>query len=276
VRETFLKAAGPLLVKRIVEILEPRGIPVMPLKGVLLQKLVYGDRAFRPIVDVDLLVPEERFFEAWRLLRANGFTQERWEAGEWQVTLKNPRGVPLGVDLHRRLTRTSRARLTPAAMFARGTRDTRLFDAPVVLPSNEDLLAHLLLHATLHWINLGTLHRPGDFEALASLRVMDAGRCARHLREQGMIAHASLMLPMIAAQAKGSLVPALLQQLELAPVPRARMVVGIIRALTRRFPPGAPARRLAGATLAPSISGAVLEALRDRTSAILSTSSRTR
>lgn len=270
-RETFLRAAGPLLVKRIVEILEPRGIPVMPLKGVLLQKLVYGDRTFRPIVDVDLLVPDARFFEAYALLRANGFTQERWEPGEWQVTLKNPRGVPLGIDLHRRLTRTSRARLTPAAMFARGTRDTGLFDAPVVLPSNEDLLAHLLLHATLHWIKRGNLHRPGDFEALASVRVMDAGRCARHLREQGMIAHASLMLPMIAAQTKGPLVPALLQQLDCGP--RGRIVVGFIRALTRRFPPGAPARRLAGATLAPSISGAVLDALRDRTSANGPTSS---
>ncbi len=149
-------------------------------------------------------------------------------------------------------------------MFARGASDTRLFDAPVVLPSTEDLFAHLLLHATLHWINRGTLHCPRDFEALAAARVMDAGRCARHLRDQGMIAHALLMLPMITAEAEGPFVPALLQQLE--PDPRARIVGRVIRALTRRFPPGAPARRLAGLALAPSISSALLGALRDRAS----------
>src|SRR6185295_1848503 len=125
----------------------PSGISVMPLKGVLLQKLVYDDaKSFRPIADVDLLVPADRFFEALDLLRARGFTDECWERGEWQVTLKNPGGLPLGIDLHRRLTRTSRARLVPEAMFARGANDTRLFDAPVVLPSSEDLFAHLLLH----------------------------------------------------------------------------------------------------------------------------------
>ncbi len=260
----FLRAAGPTLVKHVAEILGQRGIPVMPLKGVLLQKLVYGDRSFRPIVDVDLLVPEARFFEACALLGANGFTDQQWPPGEWQVTLKNPRGMPLGIDLHRRLARTSRTRLTPAAMFARGARDTRLFGAPVVLPSNEDLLAHLLLHATLHWINRGTLHRPGDFEALASVRVMDAGRCAQHLRDQGMNAHALLLLPMIAAEVEGPFIPALLRQLE--PDARARIVGGLVRALTRRFPPGAPGRRLAGLALAPSIAGALLGALRDRAS----------
>ena len=104
--EMFLKAAGPALVKRVAEILHRRRIPVMPVKGVLLQRLVYGERSFRPIADVDILVPEPQFGAARAALRDSGFTDERWELGGWQVTLRDPAGPPLGVDLHRRLTRT--------------------------------------------------------------------------------------------------------------------------------------------------------------------------
>jgi hypothetical protein len=150
IAEIFLMAAGPALVKRAADVLAVRGIPVMPLKGVLLQRLVYRDRSFRPIIDVDLLVPDDRFFEACSLLREAGFTKASWELGRWQVTLRNPDGPPLGIDLHRRITRTVRSRLTEADLFARGRPDAQMFGGPVILPSPDDLLAHLLLHATLH------------------------------------------------------------------------------------------------------------------------------
>jgi Uncharacterised nucleotidyltransferase len=260
--EMFLKTAGPSLVKRVAEILDATGIPVMPLKGVLLQKLVYGDRFFRSIADVDLLVPERRFFEACAALQAAGFSNARWEEGQWQVTLTNPNGPPLGIDLHRRLTRTARSHLTAAGIFARGRLDTQLFGASVILPSSEDLFAHLLLHATLHWINLGTLHRPRDFQSLAEACELNADRCARHLKDQGMIAHASLMLPLIASEANSPFVPELVQRLDRDT--RTRIVVAAVRAITRRFPAGTPGRRLAGLALAPSISCALFGALRDR------------
>jgi len=262
VRETFLKAAGPLLVKRIVEILEPRGIPVMPLKGVLLQKLVYGDKAFRPIVDVDVLVPEERFFEAWRLLRANGFTGEQWEIGRWQVTLRNPDGPPLGIDLHRRLTRTVRSRLTEAELFARGRPDSGMFGAPVILPSPDDLFAHLLLHATLHWLRVSRLHRPGDFQAAADALGLDAVRCAAHLASVGLTAHARLMLPMVAEETTSPFVEHLLTRLE--PAVRGYAAAWLAGALAARSPPGRPGRRLANLALAPSLSAALFAAARDR------------
>lgn len=213
VTEMFLKAAGPALVKRVAEILGARGIPVMPLKGVLLQKLVYGERSFRSITDIDLLVPERRFFEAFRLLEAAGFSSQRWESGQWQVTLTNPNGPPLGIDLHRRLTRTARSRLTSAGIFARGRTDTQLFDAPVILPDAEDLFAHLLLHATLHWLGVGTLHRPSDFQAVAESLQLDAHRCATHLARQGLTAHAGLMLPLIRAATPAPFVDDLMARL---------------------------------------------------------------
>jgi hypothetical protein len=234
----------------------------MPLKGVLLQKLVYRDESFRPIVDVDLLVPEARFFEAYAELRGAGFTDERWELGRWQVTLRNPTGPPLGVDLHRRLARTSRARLTAAGMFQRGTIDTQLFGAPVVLPCPDDLFAHLLLHATLHWLNLGRLHRPRDFEEVARALALDPERCAKHLADQGLLTHALLMLPMIAAETGGPFVEALITRLPRTA--RERVATWLVRELTARFDAGHPARRLAGLALAPSISSALTSAALDR------------
>ena len=263
VAEMFLKAAGPALVKRVAEILQRQGIPVMPLKGVLLQKLVYGEQVFRPITDVDILVPEARFADACVALRREGFVEDHWEVGGWQVTLRNPAGPPLGIDLHRRLTRTTRAHLTSAGMFQRGGLDEQLFGTPVVLPCAEDLFAHLLLHATLHWLRVGQLHRTRDFEAVAGALALDAERCARHLTEQGLVAHARLMLPLLAAEAGGEFVPALARCLPSPP--RARASSWLVRALAARYPrSGHIARRLAGLVLAPSLSSALLTAVRDR------------
>ena len=258
----FLKAAGPTLVKKVAEILQPRRIPVMPLKGVLLQKLVYREESFRPIVDVDLLVPEAQFLDACAELRRAGFTEECWEVGRWQVTLRNPAGPPLGVDLHRRIARTSRARLTPTGMFQRGTMDTQLFGAPVVLPSADDLFAHLLLHATLHWISLGRLHRTRDFEAVARSLALDTDRCAEHLVDQGLLTHALVMLPMIAADTGGPFVHEL--ESRLPRKARGRLAAALVRQITARFGVGQPVRRLAGLALAPSLSAALVSAALDR------------
>jgi hypothetical protein len=259
----FVKAASSALVKRVAEMLQKQAIPVMPLKGVLLQKLVYGDDSFRPISDVDLLVPETRFADACAELRRAGFTNERWQPGRWQVTLSHPARPSLRIDLHQRLTRTSRSRLTAAGMLERGTSDTRLFGAPVIVPCPEDLLAHLLLHATLDWLNTGRLHCPQDFEAVARALALDPDRCARHLAEQGLLAHARLMIPRIVAQADGTF----LRQLEarLPSSTRTNVSGWLAATLAGRFPrPGHVARRLAGMALAPSLSNAIATAVRDR------------
>ncbi len=54
---------------------ETAGIESMPLKGVVLSLLLYGDPGFRQCGDIDLLVPETRFDDAVLLLQRNGYTQ---------------------------------------------------------------------------------------------------------------------------------------------------------------------------------------------------------
>lgn len=261
-REAFLRAAGPALVVEVAGILARRRIPVMPLKGVLLQKLVYDPARFRPIVDVDLLVPEARFDEAYEALRWAGFSSERWEPGEWQVSLKRPGGAPLGIDLHRRLTRTVRSRLTGDGLFQRGTSNATLFGVAVTVPCPEDLLAHLLLHGTLHWIRYGRLHRPEDFPAVTQELGIDPDQCARHLKNQGLAPHALVLLPMVLDTADAFLSV----DASLPSDRRDRRAARTIQAICDRFEPNHPMRRLAGIALAPSLWRAAMSAARDRLS----------
>ena len=261
--EIFLTSAGPALVKRVAELFSARGIPVMPLKGVLLQKLVYGKTTFRSISDVDLLVPEKRFLEAHATLREAGFSKSNWEVGGWQVTMKNPAGPPLGVDLHRRLTRTVRSNLTAEGMFERGVVDAHLFGTEVVLPCAEDLFAHLLLHATLHWINVGVLHRPGDFQAVADAMSLRVDRCAEHLRRQGLLTHALVLLPLLGEQVGSTFAQQLANRLN--PPLRARVGARLVREICARFTkPSHPTRRFAGIAVAPSLSRALTSAVLNR------------
>lgn len=264
-REVFLREAGGALVRQVAEILAASGIAIMPVKGVLLQKLVYGPDVFRSISDVDLLVPEGRFEEAHAALTDAGFETARWERGHWQAVLRHPAGPPLSVDLHRRLTRTSRARLTSSGLFERGRTDDRLFGASMRIPSPVDLFAHLLLHATLDWISLDHLHRPEDFGAVAAALSLDLGPCADHLAAQGLLAHALVMLPVVLEKISDGFVEALLGHVKTTADSRSRAAAQVIAVTHRRFAVDALPRRLAALTLAPSLPRALREAVQDRT-----------
>jgi hypothetical protein len=93
---------------------------------------------------------------------------------------------------------------------------------------------------------------------------MDAIQCARHLSEQKLLAHASLMLPLIGAKTGGSFARDLMRHLQ--PDTRARAVATLVHGFARRFAPATPARRVAALALAPSIARALLDAVRDRAS----------
>lgn len=263
-REIFLREAGGALVRQVAEILAASGITIMPVKGVLLQKLVYGPEVFRSISDVDLLVPEGRFEDAHATLTDAGFETARWERGHWQAVMRHPAGPPLSIDLHRRLTRTSRARLTISGLFERGITDGRLFGASVRIPSPVDLFAHLLLHATLDWISLDHLHRPQDFGAVAAALSLDVRRCADHLAEQGLLTHALVVLPVVLEKIADGFVEALLDRVKATADPRSRVAARVIAFTHRRSPVDALPRRLGALTLAPSLSRALREAVQDR------------
>ena len=58
---------------RILRLLGDAGIPVMPLKGIALGESLYDDPDLRVRADNDILVPPNRFGEAFQLLLSSGY-----------------------------------------------------------------------------------------------------------------------------------------------------------------------------------------------------------
>lgn len=99
--------------KRIVQQFEDEDLPILALKGPLLAQTAYGDISLRQSVDLDVLIPEERFSEADRLLREIGYEYANkrkvmtgWRKklslyldGQWEFT----RGNSFALDVHTRL-----------------------------------------------------------------------------------------------------------------------------------------------------------------------------
>jgi hypothetical protein len=170
-------------VRRAAEAFAPEGIRVMPLKGVLLQKLVYREPARRALSDVDLLVPEPGYERATAALHALGFRVVR--ETERERELRDPRGGP-PIDLHRALFSPGQFRMPASDLFARARRDNALFSAPVWVPDPHDLYAHLVGHLALTFLFVHRVHHPEDLGAVADRFGLDPIACAAHLRRCGI------------------------------------------------------------------------------------------
>ena len=245
--DLFLSRSAERLVVEVALALGERRIPVMPLKGALLQKLVYVGQtsAVRRLSDVDVLVPPGRFAEAHETLRAAGFTRERWEGGRWQVAMGRP-GSLLALDLHQRLSRTARAKLTAEEMF-RGAQPNRdLFGVEVFVPRPESLFAHLVLHATLHCVNNDALHHPEDFLMVPERLRLEARATAANLLRYGLGSYALFLFTRLPRP-----LSAFLQELAdlLNRHPSQRAKAAFVRAVTERYGPGSLVRRSAALLL---------------------------
>jgi Uncharacterised nucleotidyltransferase len=249
----FFTVAGPNLVRDVAAVLASEHIPIMPLKGVLLQAIVYKT-SFRPMADVDLLVPPDSFERARSALRRAGFEV----LGIGRDIFRRP-GSILEVDLHRNLSMPSRSRLSAEDMFLRGRSDVDLFGVPVVVPDARDLYAHLLLHLTLDWLIRGGLHHPQDFEAVPDALGLSVSSVAEHLRTVGLEPHAYLMLPLLEPLNPGGFTGRLREALSLSGALRAR--AELVSRLCAHSRAGSWARRAAGALLAPSLTKAIPEAI---------------
>ena len=175
--------AASALVADVAATLEPTGIPVMPIKGALLQHWLYDDPADRPLTDVDLLVPEAGLGPAIRALAAAGYRlTEHTSVGG--AVLETRFGLML--DLHGRLFGSARYLLTTDALFARSVANRDLFGAAVRLPSALDVYAHLIGKAGSDHIHEDARDRLGEIRRLGHWLGLPAEAIAEHLRVSGM------------------------------------------------------------------------------------------
>ena len=184
---------GRAVLARTVEVLEPLGIAVMPLKGLWLQHFVYGAAGTRLITDVDVLVLPERYRDAQQALIRAGWQLRAEEVSE--STLFAP-GLGLPLDLHRHLYSRGAFRASPQRIFRRATQDRDAFGCPLLLPDPLDVFSHLVGHALKGagaW--RGTGHELHDIPRLLETFQLTPERCAARLHEDGLARAARFVLP---------------------------------------------------------------------------------
>jgi len=156
----------------------------MPLKGVLLQQLLYADPAQRPLTDVDVLVPEQDFERAIAALIEAGFEPRSAGRSLIECALRAPRGFT--VDLHQRLFGKGRFRLSTEALFRRASRDESLLGVPLHIADPYDTAAHLIGKFVTDQERFDPLPRLEELAAWVSHRSLDPAQLGRHLCSCGM------------------------------------------------------------------------------------------
>jgi hypothetical protein len=245
---------GCALLESTAAILGRAGIPIMPLKGIWLQRLVYADPSERLISDVDVLVPDGSYERACALLVAAGWKLRSSNVCESSY---HAPGLPLPLDLHRQLFTRRSFRLSTAQLFARGQPDSALFGTGVVLPDPLDGLAHVLGHFVKARGYAGRFdHALRDVPLLAAKCGLDPSRCAAHLADCGMARAARYALPLMAADDPAGFAAAVLHALPADPLGAA--LAHAMRALRARCAAQSPWAVLPGFALEPSLSDALL------------------
>lgn len=210
-------------------VLNGAGIIPMPLKGVLLQHIVYPDPSERVLSDADLLVPPGRWRDAVAALRRAGYRIHT--EGRAAAVAKAPR-ARLEVDVHRRLFSPGLYRLSASDLFARGTLEPKLFDAVVVVPAPLDLYAHLVGNFAKGRHAADDQAQLRDLSAVASRFSLAPELVARHLERHGLGRAARYTLA-YAAESGDTFAARVLARLRGDPL--GASLASIARGLTDRF-----------------------------------------
>jgi hypothetical protein len=231
------------------KVLRPRGILMMPLKGIWLQELAYADPSERPITDVDVLVAERHYTLALSSLRAAGWTYLGSNVSE--ASLRAP-GLPLPLDLHRRLFSRGAFRMPSTELFERGTRDRDVYGVEVMLPHALDVLAHLVGHFVKSRGGPDSERvQMRDFGVVAAAAALEPSVAARHLERCGVARAARYALRCAEAYDRGGFCEATLRAL--APDLIGEVCAGAMLRLRRRAEVTAKTAVLPGFVLETSL-----------------------
>ncbi len=186
------------LVADVARALGSVGIPVMPVKGALLQHWLYRSPHERPLSDVDLLVPPRRFAQAVLRLESRGYRRAAG-SGVGAVVMETP--FALALDLHPTLFDRARYRFPTEALFARSVVDDTLYGTRVCLPSELDVYAHLVGKVASDHLDARAEVRLRELGAMGARLDASPGAAAEHLVRCGMPRAARYVLPLVAAAA---------------------------------------------------------------------------
>ena len=143
---------------RIAAKFDEVGVPLMALKGAVLNMTVYDGPDQRPMDDLDLLVRETDVKQALSLLKdLGGVSGETLVHGDffpryhYEIEYAVGRIYPVRIDLHVRPFRPLRyARVMPTDALWTSARHMRIDKGVILVPSDEEMLIHLAAHAAIH------------------------------------------------------------------------------------------------------------------------------
>jgi hypothetical protein len=170
-RAELVRTVGQIgLAARALELLEARRIRGLPLKGAALAETVYDVESDRPMSDVDLLALE-RWREGVAVLRAAGFGEVA--RGDHAWAFRDPGGDGI-VELHRSVV--SAPGLFPLDVDGLWARSRPGRAQLRRVPSAEDLLVQLALHAAFQHGFVLSLVQWLDFRRVLEREPMDVSR----------------------------------------------------------------------------------------------------
>jgi hypothetical protein len=172
----------------VLDLLDRAGVPAMPLKGVALANLLYGDMTLRVCSDIDVLVPRHRVSESVAALCAAGYLPESelWASSsekelvldsDIEAVFRRPaHAIAPPIDLHWDIARRWRADSKAIDDLWSETSRTPVRGVGGYRLSPEWELLYLAVHAVRHrWRILKWLV---DIHDYASSQVIDWGRLA--------------------------------------------------------------------------------------------------
>jgi hypothetical protein len=145
----------------VLHLFAAEGVPILPLKGVLLGLLFYEDAAARPMADLDVLLREEHWPAGEALLGRlgydkifNGWKHARFVRPDGQtiadVSCEHPDN-PRQLEVHPRCRERIRDEVVDLTdRMWESARRGELLGATAWLPDTDVLWLYLLLHATHH------------------------------------------------------------------------------------------------------------------------------
>ncbi|MFO0698136.1 MAG: nucleotidyltransferase family protein [Nitrospira sp.] len=130
---------------KILKLLEAHVIPALPYKGPLLTASIYGNLALRDFADLDILVHEQNYQQAQRLLSTHGY--QPLNAFEQESTFLDGSGR-VTVDLHKRMTSREFPSPLQFEQIWKRRQQTTILSTKVPTLSPEDTLLMLAIQMT--------------------------------------------------------------------------------------------------------------------------------
>lgn len=199
------------LLGRTAQTLSSADIPVMPLKGVLLQATAYEQPWDREISDIDILVPEEHFEHALDCLVKAGCRFEYDPTGAAKVQWSD---MPMIIDLHSRLFPRALFRLATTDLFARARPNDAICGHRVWIADPLDTYAHLIGHFVKSRLDSRDTKYFRDLKKIVDREALDADACARHLQRCGLARAARYVLPLAVSVTEDAFSDRVLQALK--------------------------------------------------------------